>query len=141
MLLPVSVSNDTSTITPPTPDVSILIEEDGYKLSSGVLKIGKNIIKVQFNSSIRYPSFVGQDIHLVKIQDNGDLEKAKTWLDWQTPNGLLTPSPVTFLGGLESLPAGQTGYLEVELSKGKYAFIGEVPDAREKGMLMEFTIE
>jgi uncharacterized cupredoxin-like copper-binding protein len=38
------------------------------------------------------------------------------------------------------MPAGSTGYFNVTLTPGRYAWVSEVPGSLEKGMLKEFTI-
>jgi hypothetical protein len=61
-------------------------------------------------------------------------------MDWSAPGGLQTPAPAEFLGGLNEMPAGSTGYFTVDLEPGEYAWISEVPDASAKGMLKEFEV-
>jgi len=38
------------------------------------------------------------------------------------------------------MPAGQTGFMNVELKAGRYAWIAEVPGSLQKGMLRIFTV-
>lgn len=60
---------------------------------------------------------------------------------WDTqPTGLEVPAPATFLGGVNEMPVGSTGYLTVDLEPGQYAWIAEVPKPMEKGMLKSFTV-
>ena len=63
-------------------------------------------------------------------------------MNWADPKGLITPSPegFTFLGGVNDMPAGNTGYFEVNLKPGNYAFISEVPNALSKNMLKTFVV-
>ena len=98
--------------------------------------------RVNFASQVRYPSFVGQDVHVVRIDTDADIRSALDWMDWQQPGGLLVPSPVTFIGGINDvMPAGSTAYFTADLSPGRYAFISEAPNADEKGLFMEFEIK
>jgi hypothetical protein len=39
------------------------------------------------------------------------------------------------------MPAGNTGYFYADLKLGKYAFIAEVPNSRDKGLLKEFEVK
>jgi hypothetical protein len=48
---------------------------------------------------------------------------------------------VEFLGGLNEMPAGSTGYFSANLEPGTYAWIAEIPGTRAKGMLKTFTVE
>ena len=90
---------------------------------------------------IRFPSFVGQDVHVIRINSDVDIQAALDWMDWQAPNGLLVPSPVTFLGGVNDvMPSGSNAFFSMNLSPGRYAFIGEAPEADKKGLLLEFEI-
>jgi hypothetical protein len=62
-------------------------------------------------------------------------------MDWRQPGGLQTPAPARFVGGLQEMPAGSTGYFTVELEPGRYAWIAEVAEPQNKGMLLTFTVQ
>ena len=47
---------------------------------------------------------------------------------------------VTFLGGVNDMPAGRTGYFYADLQPGKYAFISEVPKSKSKGLFKVFEV-
>jgi hypothetical protein len=79
-------------------------------------------------------------VHLARLEDDTDMARLEAWMDWSHPDGLQTPAPVMFLGGLNEMPAGHTGYLHVDLEPGRYAWVAEVPGARAKGMLRVFTV-
>ena len=79
-------------------------------------------------------------MHLARLDDDTDLARLEAWMDWSQPDGFQTPAPVIFLGGLNEMPAGQTGYLHVDLEPGRYAWVAEVPGALAKGMLQVFTV-
>jgi hypothetical protein len=109
---------------------------------------GKQIIKVLFEDQATYANALGHDVHLVKLEENADLSELNTWMNWSSPAGFLTPVPegVTFLGGMQELPAkegnytSQVGFFETRLEPGTYGFIAEVPDPLSKGMLKTFTV-
>jgi len=63
-------------------------------------------------------------------------------MNWTDPKGLITPAPkgITFLGGVNDMPAGSTGYFTVTLEPGNYTLISEVPNALSKKMLKTFVI-
>lgn len=63
-------------------------------------------------------------------------------MNWADPKGLISPQPkgIIFLGGVNDMPAGSTGYFTADLSPGKYAFISEVPNALSKGLLKTFEV-
>jgi len=62
-------------------------------------------------------------------------------MDWRPGEGVQTPAPVLFLGGVEDMPAGSTGYFSVNLAPGNYAFMMEAPDPVGHGWYLPFSIE
>lgn len=142
MLLPLKVEAVPGDMAEPGANATLTIGETGMALTDGALRSGGNSVRVRFESQVRFPSFVGQDVHVVKVESDADVQAALGWMDWQQPGGLLVPSPVTFVGGINDvMPAGSTAYFNVHLEPGRYAFIGEAPDADEKGLLLEFEIQ
>lgn len=141
MLLPLRVTDTPGNMAEPEANATLTINETGIQLTEGDLKTGRNSIRVKFDTQIRFPSFVGQDVHIMRINTEADIQSALNWMDWQKPGGLLVPSPVTFIGGINDvMPAGSTAYFSADLSPGRYAFISETPEADKKGLLMEFEI-
>ena len=136
------VSNEDSGKLPPNADVQITIGKEGGINYNGNLNAGNHIFSVNFIDQGPHEHFMGHDVNLVKLADDANLEKLESWMNWSTPFGLKTPVPkgVTFLGGVNDSPAGYTGYFESELTLGNYAFISEVPNAKEKGMLKTFSV-
>lgn len=143
MAKPIIVTEENSGNTPPTPDVKISISKEAGINYSGDLKKGTHTFSVHFIDQGPHEHFVGHDVNLVKLADEADLEKLEAWMNWSTPFGLKTPVPngVTFLGGVNESPAGSTGYFKATITSGKYAFISEVPNSKEKGMFKIFSIE
>lgn len=124
----------------PVSDASISISSDtGYAIS-GDLGAGERTVVVTFEDQIVHENFVGHDVHLVRLADDTDLEVLEAWMDWSVPGGLDTPAPATFVGGLNEMAAGTTGYFTVTLEQGRYAWVAEVPDANAKGMLHTFEV-
>jgi hypothetical protein len=141
MMFPMTVTDSAGGMAEPEANATLTINETGMRLTEGALKAGDNSVRVRFDTQIRYPSFVGQDVHVVRVDTDADVRAALDWMDWQKPGGLLVPSPVTFVGGINDvMPAGSTAYFTVDLSPGRYAFISETPEADKKGLLMEFEI-
>ena len=79
-------------------------------------------------------------VHLVRVSDDLDLGELERWMDWSQPMGLQTPAPAQFLGGTNEMPAGTTSFFTVTLEPGNYAWISEVPNSSEKGMLKLFSV-
>ncbi|MDN3642086.1 hypothetical protein QWY87_05200 [Lutimonas halocynthiae] len=126
----------------PIESVKIKLSSSNGIILQDSIKSGRQVFMIEFEDQKVYENFVGHDINLVMISDHSDLNQLEAWMNWADPKGLVTPAPegFTFLGGVNDLPAGSKGYFEVDLLPGNYAFISEVPSAREKNLLMTFTI-
>lgn len=128
---------------PPVANVHIELSSTEGIVMSTAPKKGGNIISVYFKDQIAHENFVGHDINIVKLESNANLETLEMWMNWADPKGLIEPAPenIIFLGGINDLPQGNTGYFTVNLEPGNYAFISEVPNASSKNLLKTFTIE
>ena len=136
------VTEKKSNISPPATSIKINISStQGIEYSDPILK-GSNTFSVYFEDQIVHENFVGHDINLVRLDENADINALGKWVNWADPKGLITPSPdgITFLGGVNDMPAGSTGYFSVKLEPGNYALISEVPNALEKNLLKQFSI-
>lgn len=142
MVHEITVTEEASGAPAPQADVEItLSSERGIEVEKSDVGPGPHTVAVHFADQTTHEHFLGHDVHLVRLEDTTDLQKLATWMDWTQPGGLETPAPVTFLGGTHEMPAGETAYFTVELTPGRYAWIAEVPNPAEKGMLKTFTVE
>jgi len=126
----------------PEPEATLsltLSSERGIEMT-GTPRAGENTAVVHFEDQQLYSNFVGHDVHVVRLADTTDVERVLAWMDWREKVGLETPTPAEFLGGLNEMPAGATGYFTITLEPGRYAWIAEVPDPREKGLFVEFSV-
>lgn len=104
---------------------------------AGVISRGRQVVAVDFNE---HPEAgLGNDVHLVRIEDDGDLDAAIRWVDWMNLEGLVHKTPARFLGGTEEMPVGSTAYMTIEFEPGDYAWIAESGAAA--GMVHRFTVE
>ena len=136
------VSDEVSKVSEPSSDVNISISStEGISIDKDIVK-GHHVLSVNFIDQIAHENFVGHDVNLVKLDDNADLDALESWMNWSDPKGLISPSPegLTFLGGVNDMSAGSTGYFEVDVSPGNYAFISEVPNSMSKNMLKTFMV-
>jgi hypothetical protein len=142
MAKPIIVTQEDSGNSPPTPDIEISISKNEGINYTGKLTKGEHTFSVYFKDQGPHEHFVGHDVNLVKLTNDADLTQLESWMNWSTPFGLKTPVPngVTFLGGVNESPAGATGYFKATLNSGNYAFISEVPNSKEKGMLKTFSV-
>ena len=140
MLFDLLVTEEPNGAREPTADATLAIQNSGIELVDGELSAGVNTIRVDFIEQQALPSFVGNDVHIMRVDDDASISMANDWMDWRTQDGLEDPSPVVFLGGINDLPAGKHGYFTVELEPGSYAFIAEMPDPQAAGFVLPFEV-
>jgi hypothetical protein len=104
---------------------------------AGVISRGRQVVAVDFEE---HPEAgLGNDVHLVRIEKEGDLDAAIRWVDWMNIDGLTHATPARFLGGTEEMPVGSTAYLTLHFEPGEYAWIAESGAA--KGMVKRFRVD
>jgi len=137
------VTEEDSGHLPPEASVEMTISSTEGIIINVPIARGLQTFSIYFKDQITHENFVGHDLNLVKLSDDANLEALESWMNWADPKGLITPAPdgVTFLGGVNDLPEGTTGYFEVNLEPGNYAWISEVPNAASKNMLKTFSVE
>lgn len=140
MLMDLTVTGEQNRAPEPTANATLTIRNSGFELVDGALTAGTNTIRVDFVEQQALPSFVGNDVHLMRVDDAESIARADAWMDWRSKDGLEDPSPVVFLGGINDLPAGSHGYFTVDLAPGDYAFIAEVPGPQAAGFVLPFTV-
>ncbi|WP_372919817.1 hypothetical protein [Salegentibacter sp.] len=134
------VKKDQSYETPPTPTLNMAISREGGIEMPESPTAGLHTIAVEFKDQGPHEHFLGHDVHLVRLKKDTDLDELNSWMTWTRPEGLNTPAPVKFLGGVQEMPAGNTAYFTVDLQPGNYAWISEVPNPKEKNMLKTFSV-
>lgn len=135
-----TVHQASASTQPPEADLAIDISStDGFDVPAHVTP-GHHVVSVHFEDQKPYANFVGHDVQLIRLDDTTDLDAVAGWMDWTRPHGLETPAPAQFLGGMQEMPAGSTGYFDVDLAPGRYAWIAEIPDPASHGMLKTFTV-
>jgi len=136
------VSETNSGKTEPLADIKIEISSTEGIVFNDSIKSGNHTFSVYYKDQIIHENFIGHDLNLAKIEENADLDELNNWMDWSNPKGLIEPAPqgVTFLGGVNNMRTGDTGYFNVSLNPGKYVLIAEVPNPKEKNMLQTFEI-
>lgn len=141
MMLEFTVTNDGNGAPEPSSNVTLQVRNSGLAIVDGALRAGTNIIRVDFVEQQALPSFVGNDVHLMAVDAPDSIQLAGGWMDWRARDGLEDPSPVTFLGGINDMPAGSHGFFTVELPPGDYAFIAEMPNPSASGFVLPFTVD
>ncbi|MUP47324.1 hypothetical protein E0K83_16400 [Gramella sp. BOM4] len=136
------VSEETSLVEP-TADYSISISaEEGITFDEKV-SAGEKSFAVNFGKQKVHEHYLMHDVNLVRAEPDADLAALEKWVNWSDPEGLQTPAPkgFKFLGGMQEMNEGKTGYFSADLKPGRYILIAEVPGASKKGMLKEFRVD
>jgi hypothetical protein len=135
-----TVTEEVNQAPEPTPSVRISVSGEVGISVDGTVQPGPQTIAVSYPDQKVHEHFLGHDLHLVKLNSDTNLDEVIAWMDWRTPTGLQTPITTEFIGGVHEFPVGETAYLHLDLAPGPYAWISEVPNADEQGMLMEFEV-
>lgn len=141
MIRDLRVTEDSSGVAEPTdPTLEINLSNDGFDVK-GQTNPGKHLVAVHFNEE--EPPLLGNDVHVVRLDEGSSIDSVAAWVDWSQPNGLVStaenPAPAEFLGGTHEMPKGNTAYFSVEFMPGEYAWISERPAANS--MYKQFTVE
>ena len=140
MVAQFAVTDEANGAPEPVPTLEIDIDSEEGMHVIGTPSAGFQTVAVHFNDQTVYENFLGHDVHLARLAPDTDVDALVAWMNWMLPDGLQTPAPAEFLGGINEMPAGRTGYFKVTLTPGDYVFIAEIPAADEKGMLHRFTV-
>lgn len=142
MVKPLIVTDNNSGYTGLTPDINITVSSTEGIVYNELINKGKQTFSVFFKDQIAHENFVGHDVNLVRLNQGADLEALEKWMNWSDPKGLIEPAPkdLIFLGGVNDMPSGSTGYFTATLEPGNYALISEVPNALSKKLLKTFVV-
>ena len=143
MAKPIIVLEEDSGNSPPKSTINITLSgEEGISYDKVITK-GKQIFSVFVKDQKPHENFIWHDLNLVKLDAKASEDALEAWMDWSDPKGLITPVPngITFLGGVNDMPAGSKGYFYADLTPGKYAFISEVPNTKSKGLFKVFEVK
>ena len=137
------VASENNEAEAPKADYTITVNNENGIVMDDMVYPGEKTFAVNFEGQKVHENYVMQDVHLVWVDRGADMAKLNSWMNWADPKGLQTPSPegFKFLGGMQELKEGKTGYFTAELKPGNYALISEVPDPQSKGLLKTFSVK
>jgi len=142
MVKELKVKEETNGKNAPKADYNIdIASTKGIKFIDS-LKSGKYTLSANFQDQMQYEHMMGHDVNLVKIENDSLISTLGGWLNTIDFKAFRSPTPdgLLFLGGVEDLPAGKTGFFEVTLEKGSYVLISEIPNAVERKMIKTFSV-
>lgn len=134
MIREMTVTDATTGAEAPGADVDLAIANDGITIDGEFVR-GEQTVRVTVTEAPE--GLLGHDAHLVKLDDETELDEVITWMDWV--DAYRSPGPDRFLGGAEDLPEGGTAYVTVDLEPGEYAWVSE--SYAEQGVVKRFTVE
>lgn len=142
MVKELKVSQETNGNVAPEADYNINIASTKGIIFVDSLKTGNYTFSAKFEDQKQYEHMMGHDVNIVKIENDSLISKLGDWLNTIDFRAFRTPVPegLLFLGGVEDLPAGKTGFFEVNLEKGNYVLISEIPNAVERKMIKLFSV-
>jgi len=143
-LLSVSDNNGPGQQEPPAYTGEVIVSSNGIEFDRHI-SAGEQTFKVTFEDQIVYDHLLGHDVHLIRMDKGTSLAEVGKWMNWMDPDGLVSSSsaslgPATFLGGVQTMTAGSSGYFHVDLEPGQYAWVSEIPDPHSNQMLEVFNI-
>ena len=142
MVKELKVSEETNGNKAPKADYNVDIASEKGITFVDSIQTGNHTFSVNFEDQKQYEHLMGHDVNLVKIENDSLTTTLDNWLNTIDFKAFRTPVPegLLFLGGVEDLPAGKTGYFEVNLEKGSYVLISEIPNAVERKMIKSFLV-
>lgn len=125
------VTEDTTNVEPPMdPSLQVTVRDSGLSVE-GEPTPGEHLVAVHFQEE--EPGLIGKDVHVARLDSDGDVDDVVAWMDFNRVEGLVStaedPAPATFLGGVHEMPFGSTAYFTVTLEAGEYLWISEQPTA------------
>lgn len=107
----------------PEADLKVILSAAGIT-TEGELTTGDQAVLIQFEEELPF-----DNVHLVRVEEDTDLEEVGNWLNWYADGGLQHPAPADFLGGLHTygnMYRPNMAYIMVEdVEPGLYAWVIE----------------
>lgn len=142
MLKEIEVTEEKNNNREPSYDYKISISSiEGITFQDSI-KAGDYQLAINFKDQKQYETLLGHDVNLVRLKNISKLDTLANWINAANIKAFRTPVPegLTFLGGVEDLEEGETGYFKTQLKKGTYVLISEIPNALERKMYKIFTV-
>ncbi len=117
---PLVVTKDSTEALAPQADMSISLSKGQMKADT-LVSPGSHTIAVHFGKKAKTdPLYLyNQHLHLARLENETSPEELADWMKWDP----VMPSPVDFIGGPQSMLDGNTAYMHVDLTPGRYAWV------------------
>lgn len=135
MTRPLTVTDERSDATPPTADIRVTLSNDGLGIE-GDLTPGEHVVEVHVAENPE--AGFGHSVHIARMDGDTAVDDVVAWMNWFAIDGMRTPAPADFVGGMHPMGEGDTAYFTVELEAGRYLALSEA--TAHQGVLKEFTV-
>lgn len=129
-----SQAGDEEELLLPRADEQMHIASDGIE-DPARLQTGWQRIEVSFEEGPDQGVPHHDNVHLIRLDDDTELAEVTEWLDWYRVDGLASPSPAEFLGGVSTygqMPDHGAAYFSVEvLEPGEFAWVVKAPGEQQ----------
>ncbi|MCG9970780.1 hypothetical protein [Christiangramia crocea] len=142
MLKEIQVTEETNDLKEPSYDHQISISSQEGITFQDSIKAGNYQLAINFKDQKQYETLLGHDVNLVRLDNISKLDTLGRWINAANIKAFRTPIPegLTFLGGVEDLEEGETGYFKTQLKQGTYVLISEIPNAIDRNMYKTFKV-
>jgi hypothetical protein len=136
MLRELIVTDTPSEAAAPEADIAITLSNFEMAID-GNLSPGNHTVSVHVaeNPEEGY----GHNVHVARLTEDTAAQEVVEWMNWFDVDGMQSPSPTIFIGGMQLLPEGGTGYFNLDLEPGRYLFYSEYTGYL--GVSQEVTVE
>ena len=139
MIQDLVVTDEDGGANEPVADFEVNLTANGIEID-GDVRPGRRTFQVNLDDDSLHGNFLGNSVHIARLDDDTDLDALDAWMSWVEPEGLSITPPATFLGGVNGMRPGSTAYVSVHLTPGEYAFVSEVDNPQGKDMLATVTV-
>jgi len=142
MLKEIVVTEEKGENKEPSSEHEISISSEQGIIFQDSIKTGEYQFAVRFKDQKQYETLLGHDVNLVRLDEISQLDTLGNWINASNIKAFRTPVPtgLNFLGGVEDLEAGETGYFKTKLERGNYVLISEIPNVIERKMFKVFKV-
>lgn len=135
MTRPLTVTEERSDATQPSPDIRVTLSNGGMDLA-GDLTPGRHIVEVHVLENPE--AGFGHSVHFARLDAETTADEVVAWMNWFGMDGMRAPAPADFVGGMHPMGAGDTAYFSVDLEPGRYLALSEA--TAHQGVLLEFRV-
>jgi hypothetical protein len=135
MVRPLVVREERSAAAPPAADIRITLANFTMAVEG---EPGRGPHTVAVHAAENPEGGFGHSVHLARLGPDTDVDDVVRWMNWFDIDGLRTPAPAQFMGGVHATPKGHTTYFRVDLEPGRYLLVSEATG--HLGVVKEFTV-